>query len=96
MKFFKFIFWTGALAGLFYLANTVPFNGKTAVEHARAYWDSGVIQDQLSSAGKEFNDKLEKGAEKGIKQGHKKVEEIEEYTEEEQKVITDAIGEYLN
>ncbi len=98
MKVFKLIITLALLVGLIYLAGTTEFKGKTVVDHIADYWHGSSVEKTVNKASKEIKGDLEKRVE-AVKPKKAKIAEkggqIEEYTEEEQKVITDAIEQYL-
>ena len=100
MKFFKMLVIILALGcDLFYLADTIDYNGKTISQHIAAYWQSCELEKKVAAAGKEITDDFNKRAE-AVKPKPQKTAgkggPIEDYTPEERKIITDAIGDYLN
>ncbi len=98
MKVFKLIITLALLAGLIYLAGTTEFKGKTVAKHISDYWHGSPVEKTVNKAGKEIKDDLDKRVEavkpKKVKI-NEKAGEIEDYTEEEQKLITDAIKKHL-
>ena len=98
MKVFKLIITLALLAGLLYLAGTTEFKGKTVVQHISDSWHGSSVEKTVNKAGKEIKDDLDKRVE-AVKPKKVKIDErggeVEEYTEEEQKLITDAIKKHL-
>ncbi len=99
MKAFKIIITLALLGGLFYLAFTTDYKGKTVVEHIKDYWHGSPVEKTVVKAGKDIKNDLDKRVE-AVKPKKsdlaQKGEQIEEYTEEEQKVINDAIEKHLH